>query len=61
MEWRDRVGKLVTNDDGKSAYRVIGYCQSPSVELEHLETKERLSFGIGGLTAQEFVPLDPSK
>jgi len=61
MDWRDRVGKLVTNDGGKSAYRVIAYCESPSVELEDLETKERLSFGIGGLTAHEFVPLEPSK
>jgi hypothetical protein len=59
MNWEKLVGKLVTDDAGRSAYRVISYCESPTVIIENLETKERQSFGIGGLTADLFYPLLP--
>jgi hypothetical protein len=61
MDWKELIGKLVTNDSGMTAYRVISYCESPTVELEDLETKDRVGFGIYGITAGEFVPLVPRK
>lgn len=56
--WQAMVGRLVTKGDN-DAWRVIGYCESPSVILENLDTKERIDTGIYGLSAQGWSPLVP--
>ena len=56
--WQAMVGRLVTKGDNE-AWRVIGYCESPSVIIENLDTKERIDTGIYGLLAQGWSPLVP--
>lgn len=55
--WEGMVGELVTSDDGKTVHRVVGYCQSPTVTIQNLETKEKLTFGINGLLAEIYKRL----
>ena len=58
MNWHDQVGKLVTKD-GHNAWRVVGYCDEPTVIIEHCDTKEIIRTGISGLLAQDWMRLVP--
>ena len=44
-------------DTNNNLYRFIGYCDYPTVTLEDVETKEKITFAINGLTAQKYVRL----
>lgn len=54
-----KVGGLFTTN-GLDAWKLEGYFSDPSCTLVNLETGEKKTFGMGGLTAQNFVPLVPS-
>lgn len=53
---KDDVGKYYM-DGNDILYRFIAYCECPSVTLEDVETKEKITFGVNGLCAREFVKL----
>jgi hypothetical protein len=42
----NEVGNLFTTN-GKDVWRLISYCEFPSVEFENLETKERTGGAVG--------------
>lgn len=50
------LGDLYRDKQG-NIYRLISWCNNPTVCLENIETKERLDFGIGGLTARNMDKL----
>jgi len=51
------LDNLFTPDNGKTVWRLIGFCMEPTCTLRNLETGEIENFGIGGLTSKSFVPL----
>lgn len=44
-------------DGNNILYKFLAYCESPTVTLENVETKEKISFGINGLSAQDYTRL----
>ena len=40
--------------DGGGLFRVLGYCESPSLTMVDVATGERVNFGIHGLINHEF-------
>jgi hypothetical protein len=52
------VGAIYTTD-GKDVWKMQGYFTQPSCTLKNLETGETQTFGMGGLTAQNFKRLVP--
>ncbi len=54
-------GLLYEKKSGGGLWRIIAYCQDPTVTMENIDTHERECFGIGGLTAQEFTPRSKRK
>ena len=48
-----KVGAFFT-DDGKEIWKLTSCCLAPTCELKNLETGEVKSFGMNGITAQNF-------
>lgn len=46
--------KRVYAKDGKGLWRVIAYCNEPTITMQNILTNQRESFGISGLTARSF-------
>lgn len=53
------VGKLVILDD--KVYRLIAYCEEPSIDLEDINTKERLCCGVDSILARRLIRLVEEK
>ena len=45
--------------NGKDVWKREGYFSGPSCTLKNLETGEKQTFGLNGLTADSFKPLAP--
>lgn len=50
----EEVGALFTYK-GEPGWRVRSYCPSPTCDMYNEHTGQVLSFGMGGLTASDFV------
>ena len=46
---------------GGGLYRVLSYCQQPTLTMENVKTGQRIHFGIGGLINDEFTRVDGIK
>ena len=53
-----RKGGLFTTN-GRDVWRILYYCEEPTVTLENVETKERRGGAIGCRNLADFVRLDP--
>ena len=56
------VGKFFQHRQTGKVYECVAFCRSPSVILHAVDSaypRDEQSFGVGGLTAQEFVRLVP--
>lgn len=49
--------KRVYAKDGKGLWRVIAYCDEPTIRMKNIVTNQEESFGISGLTARRFSPI----
>lgn len=43
--------------DGRDLWRIIAFCDQPTVTMQNIITGERECFGIGGITATKFEPI----
>jgi hypothetical protein len=59
MEFSDMEGEALYTTNGKDVWKMQWYFAGPSCCLKNLETGEQQTFGMGGLTAQEFKRLLP--
>lgn len=55
-----KPGALFTTN-GQDVWKMEFCYQVPSCTLKNLETGDTMNFGMGGLTAQNFVPLVPAR
>ena len=53
-----RPGDLYTTD-GKDAWEVESFCESPTITLRNLRTGERAGGAVGCLNVSQFIPLIP--
>lgn len=61
MDASDLEGEALYTTNGKDCWKMQGYFMTPSCTLKNLETGETQTFGMSGLTAQEFKRLLPQK
>ncbi len=40
-----------------SRWRIIAYCDEPTLIMENIDTHEQERFGVSSLTAQDFEPV----
>lgn len=50
-------GNLFYTTDGCDIWKLDGYFTMPSCLLRNIETGEKQTFGMGGLTAESFHPI----
>ncbi len=53
---RNKVGKLFTKD-GKDVWRLISFCDQPSLQFENVETKRRECGVVGSPLVEQFHEL----
>lgn len=49
--------KRIYSKDGYGLWRVIAYCEEPTITMENVLTKQRENFGVNGHTARSFSPI----
>ena len=57
---QEDLGSFFTDNKGR-IYKMIGYCECPTVCLKDLETGEKYDFGISSFMAQSFIKLIPEE
>lgn len=61
MKESDLLNHRYYTKDGKEIWKTKYVCMVPSIELENVETGEVVSFGINGIIAKEFIPVNIPK
>lgn len=51
---RDETINLYFTTNGTDIWKLKSFFDGPSCTMENMETKEKSTFGMNGLTAQEF-------
>ena len=54
MDSTDLKQNAFFTTDGSDVWKLGSYCLHPTCELTNMETNEKASFGMNGLTAQRF-------
>lgn len=60
MEREDIDNYFVDADDGQ-IYKMIAYCDQPTVTMERVADKQRIDFCVGSRIARNFVKLVPER
>ena len=42
---------------GRDVWKIVSYCETPTVEMKNLETTETMRFGMGGVTAEKVTKI----
>lgn len=51
------LNKYYIDKKTNRVYKLVAYCECPSVTLERLDDKQRFSFGVNGFLAKDFCKM----